>query len=117
MKKYYLLLGVINTLCVSAQTITGTVYSKGSQEIVPYAKIGIVNENYGIQADEKGQYTLKLDNVNRDKQLMILVGGYETFKTSVADFIRDNPHPIYLEPKVTNIKEVTITPDYKENMG
>ncbi|MHC6198604.1 hypothetical protein ATE49_01805 [Elizabethkingia miricola] len=118
MKKYYLLLGVINTLCISAQTITGTVYSKGSQEIVPYAKIGIVNENYGVQADEKGQYTLKLDNINKDKQLMILVGGYETFKTSVADFIRDNPHPIYLEPKVTNIKEVTITPDYKEkNMG
>ncbi|AQX86056.1 carboxypeptidase-like regulatory domain-containing protein [Elizabethkingia bruuniana] len=118
MKKYYLLLGIINTLCVFAQTITGTVYSKGSQEVVPYAKIGIVNENIGIQADEKGQYTLKLDNVSRDKQLMILVGGYETYKVTVADFIKNNPHPIYLEPKVINIQEVAITPSYKEkNMG
>nr|WP_158637597.1 carboxypeptidase-like regulatory domain-containing protein [Elizabethkingia bruuniana] len=75
-------------MCVFAQTITGTVYSKGSQEVVPYAKIGIVNENIGIQADEKGQYTLKLDNVSRDKQLMILVGGYETYKVTVADFIK-----------------------------
>lgn len=118
MKKYYLLLGIISALWMPAQTITGTVYTKDNQEPVPYAKIGIVNEDYGIQADERGQYTIKLDNIGREKQLMILVGGYETFKTSVADFIKNNPHPVYLEPKIVNIQEVAITPNYKEkNMG
>ena len=69
-------------------------------------KLGLLMKTLESSMDEKGQYTLKLDNVSRDRQLMILVGGYETYKVTVADFKKIIHIPFYLEPKLSTFRRL-----------
>ncbi len=119
MKKLSLLFAIFLGIVSYAQLISGTVLSKNDDQPIPYAKIGIANSNFGTQADEKGNYQIRLDQVNPDKELIVLVGGYKTFRSKVGDFVKEYPHTIYLYEKVTNIKEVVLTPNnYREkNLG
>lgn len=119
MKKINFIFALFAILSLHAQTISGTVISKDDNQPVPYAKIGIVNNNFGVQADENGKFQIKLDDISKDKELIVAVAGYKQFKSSVDDFVKQNPHNIYLYEKVTNIQEVVITPqNYKEkNLG
>ena len=119
MKKINFILALFAILSFHAQTISGTVISKDDNHPIPYAKIGIVNSNYGIQADENGKFQIKLDDISKDKELMVAVAGYKQFRSSVEDFVKTNPHNIYLYEKVTNIQEVVMAPkNYKDkNLG
>ena len=119
MKKCFLFLVFIFSICAQSQVVSGTVLSKDDGKAIPYAKIGIVNASFGVQADEKGRFELQLDKVSKDKELIVAVPGYKHFRSTVQDFIMQNPHDIILDEKVTNIQEVVITPkNYKEkNMG
>ena len=119
MKKINFILALFAILSFHAQTISGTVISKDDNHPIPYAKIGIVNSNYGIQADENGKFQIKLDDISKDKELIVAVAGYKQFRSSVENFVKTNPHNIYLYEKVTNIQEVVMTPkNYKDkNLG
>ena len=118
-KKINFILALFAILSFHAQTISGTVISKDDNHPIPYAKIGIINSNYGIQADENGKFQIKLDDISKDKELIVAVAGYKQFRSSVEDFVKTNPHNIYLYEKVTNIQEVVMTPkNYKnKNLG
>ena len=119
MKKLNILFAFFVCVISHAQTISGTVISKDDNHPIPYAKIGIVNSNYGIQADENGKFQIKLDDISKDKELIVAVAGYKQFRSSVEDFVKTNPHNIYLYEKVTNIQEVVMAPkNYKDkNLG
>jgi len=119
MKKLNLLFAFFVGILYQAQLISGTVLSKDDNQPIPYAKIGIVNNNFGVQADENGKFQIPLENVSKEKELIVAVPGYKQFKSSVEDFVKSNPHNIYLYEKVNNIQEVVITPqNYKEkNLG
>lgn len=119
MKKINFILALFAILSFHAQTICGTVISKDDNHPIPYAKIGILNSNFGTQADENGKFQIQLDTISRDKELMVAVAGYKQFRSSVEDFVKTNPHNIYLYEKVTNIQEVVMIPkNYKDkNLG
>ncbi|WP_027384151.1 carboxypeptidase-like regulatory domain-containing protein [Epilithonimonas caeni] len=119
MKKINIIFALFAFVISHAQLISGTVLSKEDSKPVPYAKIGILNSNFGVQADENGKFQIQLDNVSKEKELMVAVPGYKQFRSTVEDFVKSNPHNIYLYEKVTNIQEVVITPqNYKEkNLG
>ncbi|WP_312765180.1 carboxypeptidase-like regulatory domain-containing protein [Epilithonimonas sp.] len=119
MKKLNFLVALFVYVVSQAQLISGTVLSKEDNQPIPYAKIGILNSNYGVQADENGKFEIQLEKVSKDKELVVIVGGYKQFRSSVEDFVKSNPHNIYLYEKVTNIQEVVLTPqNYKEkNLG
>ena len=119
MKKINFILALSAILSFHAQTICGTVISKDDNHPIPYVKIGIVNSNYRIQADENGKFQIKLNDISKDKELIVAVAGYKQFRSSVEDFVKTNPHNIYLYEKVTNIQEVVMAPkNYKDkNLG
>ncbi|MCQ4035487.1 carboxypeptidase-like regulatory domain-containing protein [Kaistella montana] len=119
MKKLNFLFVIFVFFTFQAQTISGVVLSKEDHQPIPYAKIGIVDGNFGTQADENGKFQIQLDAISKDKELMVAVPGYKQFRTTVGDFVKENPHPIYLYEKVTNIQEVVLVPNqYKDkNLG
>lgn len=119
MKKLNFLFAIFAFVAFHSQTISGTVLSKEDNKPIPYAKIGIMNEGSGMQADENGKFQIQLDNVSKDKELMVAVPGYKQFTSSVEDFAKQNPHNIYLYEKVTNIQEVALVPNYykDKNLG
>ncbi len=95
---------------VSAQTITGKVLSQYDSTPIPYAKIGIGNEEDGTIADENGNYILDLRDVNKNLNLTVDVGGFEKFTIPINRFLQNSPHNIFLKEKVRDIEEVVITP-------
>ncbi len=110
MEKTTLLFVLFLGFLLNAQTITGTILSKEEMQPVPYAKIGIENQNTGTIADEKGQFKIDLTGVDRISQLKIEVGGFERYAISVEQFLQENPQTIFLTEKIKDIKEVKINP-------
>lgn len=108
MKKLNILALLFLAISLHAQIISGMIKSNDDQSAVPYAKIGIENENIGVIADERGSFYFDLTDISRDKTVKIEVGGFEVFKTSVAELIKQNPQNILLNAKVRNIDEVKI---------
>lgn len=119
MKKCLLLLWFTVSIYTQSQIISGTVFSKEDKTAIPYVKIGVLNGDFGVQTDENGKFQFDLDKVTIDKELIIVVPGYEEFRSSVADFVKNKPHDIYLKDKVTDIQEVVIVPkNFKDkNLG
>ncbi|WP_333852284.1 carboxypeptidase-like regulatory domain-containing protein [Epilithonimonas sp.] len=119
MKKLNFLVALFVCVISQAQLISGTVLSKDDNQPIPYAKIGILNSNFGTQANENGKFQIQLESFSTDKELIVAVAGYKQFRSSVEDFVKQNLHNIYLYEKVTNIQEVVIAPkNYKDkNLG
>ena len=115
MKNWSFLVLVFVSALMYGQTISGKVVSKDDQQGVPFAKIGIVDSEFGVQTDENGQFQMNLDGISKDKTLLVIVGGYETYKVKVSDFAATSSQTIYLNPKITQIQEVAIkAANYKE---
>lgn len=99
----------------NAQVITGKILSRYDNTPVPYAKIGIGNEENGTIADENGSYTLDLSTVNKDLNLVVEVGGFDQFTIPIKNFLQNSSHTILLKEKVKDIATVDITPKkYKD---
>lgn len=105
---FFIFLGVF----LNAQTITGKVLSQYDNSPIPYAKIGIGNEENGTVADENGNYILDLSNVNKDLELNVDLGGFEKFAISINSFLQKSNHNILLKEKVRDIEEVVIKPKH-----
>lgn len=108
MKVYFFF--ILSGAFMNAQTITGKILSQDDNSPVPYAKIGIGMEENGTIADENGYYILDLNNVNKNLDLNVDVGGFEKFATSINSFLQKSSHDIILKEKVKDIAEVVINP-------
>lgn len=119
MKKASLLFILFFGFLMNAQILSGEILSKEDQQPIPYAKIGIENENAGTIADEKGKFKIDLTAIDKKKNLNIEVGGFEKFTISVEKFIQANPHNILLTEKIKDIEEIKInsTKFVKKNWG
>ncbi|UOE40062.1 carboxypeptidase-like regulatory domain-containing protein [Chryseobacterium suipulveris] len=99
----------------NSQIISGKIVSNDNNQAIPFARIGIENENVGAIADDNGNYKIDLSNVDRNKVLTVQLGGYESFSNKVYDFINAKNHDIILKEKISNIAEVKLTPKTFEN--
>ena len=108
MYKTTLLSILIFSFSLSAQTISGTIMSKEDRQPIPYAKIGIENQNFGAIADENGNFAINLDDIALESNVKIEVGGFENYSVSAKDFAKKNKQQILLKEKVKDIEEVKI---------
>ena len=107
--KYFCLLLLFCLNWFSSQTIHGTIVSNKTKQPVPFAKIGILNENLGAIADEKGNFSLDFTNVNKSSNLIVEVAGFKPYQIFVGKFINQSNHQIFLEERITDIMEVVIS--------
>ncbi|WP_050020010.1 carboxypeptidase-like regulatory domain-containing protein [Chryseobacterium sp. P1-3] len=94
----------------NSQIISGKIISKENNQVIPYARIGIENENRGALTDENGNYSIDLSNIDTSKKIIVQLGGYLSFEQIVKDFINSNNHTIILKEKVNEIAELKISP-------
>lgn len=109
MKQIFGIFTILLSGILNAQTINGKIISKENNETIPFARIGIENENFGAIADENGNYSIDLTNIDRNKNLTIQIGGFINFSQSIQNFINGN-HTISLTEKVVEIQEVILNP-------
>ena len=89
------------------QTIyQGTVVDKITKEIVPFATVGLIKANTGINANEAGSFTLLVTNNDNSDTLIISCIGYQTVKVPVNDLPFDSR--FYLVKKENKLEEVVI---------
>lgn len=110
MKKLNLLLCVFTAGFYLSQTISGTILSKGENNPIAYAKIGVDKENTGVVTDENGYFSIDLSKANTSGKIKVEVAGYEMFTENISDFIKQKSQNIYLEEKIRNIQEVRLKP-------
>ncbi len=101
-------------LCPSilqAQIIyTGEVLNIKDNSSIPYASIGLLKENRGINANEEGRFILS-SNSNHPDTLIISSTGFETLKISTENFPAS--HHFFLKEKITELKNIIIRKTYE----
>lgn len=110
MKTQFSLISLLIFGIINSQIINGKIISKENNKPIPYAKIGIDNENIGSIADENGNFSIDLTNVSRNNVIVVKYGGYQIFKNDVQKFIDSQNHTITLQENITDIEEVIINP-------
>jgi hypothetical protein len=88
------------------QVIKGDIINKRTKEKVPFATVGLMKENTGINADEEGRFSLLSTKHDRDT-LIISSVGYETSKFPVEEVLSNtqfeiSEKPIALRPVIVN---------------
>ncbi len=108
MKHIFLLsmLVVIGVMSIS-QTITGNVVDAISGKPLMYASIGAVNTRFGTITNEKGEFTLPLNDISSDLSLRISMIGYEAKSFKLKE-LSDQNNTVELERKIVNIEEVIV---------
>jgi len=108
MKKLILLLIIFTINHSFSQIINGTIISSEDNSPIQYAKIGFDNIEKGTFSDEKGNFSIDLSNIDSNSILKIEIAGFETYKISVMNLKQTNSSKIILNPKITEIQEVSI---------
>lgn len=110
----FLIFKVICTFCIgyaSAQDrlIDSQVLDPNGQGI-PYAAIGILEENFGTVSFEDGSFTLTVNDKYLKDSLVVSALGYERRKISYQQFINEKPKTITLQESIKILSEVVISP-------
>ncbi|MDR2235767.1 MAG: hypothetical protein LBE92_06560 [Chryseobacterium sp.] len=92
-----------------AQKISGTIVTERHTPVTD-ARIGVENEDIGDMTDGEGRYSLDLSGIAKDKNLKVLVNGYEPFQMSLSEFEALNSYEIILKEKPVEIDKIEITP-------
>lgn len=95
---------------MDSQVISGKITSNEKNQVIPYVRIGVENENIGALTDEDGNYSIDLSNIDTSKKIIVQLGGYNSFEQTIKDFISAKNHTIILKEKVNEIGELKITP-------
>lgn len=97
----------------SAQTTyTGTVTNKHTNAAVPYATVGLIKENTGINADENGHFVLKSSMPKLGDTLIISSVGYIPQRIALTGATDSNLN-IQLTEQIAILNDVVVVPNYK----
>lgn len=91
--------------------ISGKVIDSRNTSPIPYAGVGLVGKPLGTVTNNNGSFDFKLPLSYGNDSLVISCLGYSPYKVKVNDFVAKKTKVILLQPRVFNIKEVTIRPD------
>lgn len=109
MNKFFFIILLLFSSILNAQNVSGTIRDSISNETLPYVNITLLNENIGTSTDEKGHYSINLDNHYKDTLLISYIG-YKNEFFPVKKFIKNQEYQndILLNEKKEYIDEVII---------
>lgn len=105
-----------------AQLLTGKIMDAETHQPLSYVNIGIPGKDKGTVANPDGTFRLYIPAENSSDSLRFSLIGYASYSVVISSFLsKTEPSDkiIYLKSKVTELKEVTVTPgNYdKETIG
>ncbi|WP_121665700.1 carboxypeptidase-like regulatory domain-containing protein [Mesonia aquimarina] len=110
LKNYTLLIFLIFSFFqISAQDLSGTIFSKENKKSISYASIEI-GKNYGVTTDNNGKFQINVNQFSSKDSLQFSSLGYQTKRIAVKDFQQDTV--IYLKNKVNKLDEAFLV-DHK----
>ena len=103
--KYFFCLLLAPFLSIAQTTFSGKIIDQRSKIGIPYASIGLMKANVGINADELGVFVLQTTKTVAKDTLIVSCMGYETQKLPVDKFEQLS---IELTEKINILPEVKI---------
>ena len=97
---------------VSQTTLRGTILDKANSNKIPYATVGLMKENIGVNADENGNFILKLRSSKLNDTLIVSSVGFVTQKISIANIL-DTSLNILLAEQITILDEFFVIPNHQ----
>lgn len=104
--KIFIICFLFPLFATGQKTYTGTIYSYHGEAKIPFATVGLVQENTGTNTDENGSFTLLSLQPKRDDTLLISSVGYESLKIPLNK-LPENMEFKLLEKQAT-LKEVFV---------
>jgi hypothetical protein len=98
MKKIFLVILFFYSLSCTSQVFTGKLIDAESKEAAEYVNVGIIGKNVGTVSDDKGVFSLELNNQFDKDTLKFSMIGFESQQFEVGKF----------KQKYQNNKEITI---------
>ena len=88
----------------SAQSTSGTLVDKSTQETIPFATVQL-GENYGVITNQEGNFNINTMGFVENDSLVFSSMGYETKSISLKDFKQDT---VYLIKNVEELGQVLL---------
>ncbi len=92
----------IKSNSISAQSVSGTVFDKETQQNIAFATIQI-GENYGVVSNDEGRFNISTERFTPNDSLVFSFMGYDRKAIAIKDF---NTEKVYLNPNINTLKEV-----------
>lgn len=98
---------------VTAQTYTGFIKNKKTNEPLSFVNIGVPRVNYGALSNEEGVFTLKFTSEKEEDTVVFSLVGYEPVLLLVKKVKEacTNNQAILLTEKIYQLSEVTVRPN------
>lgn len=103
---FFTLLFLLNTLFISAQTISGIILDKEENPIV-YATVQI-NDNFGVITNEEGKFEIKTKGFQLNDDVKISFLGFKQLTLKLKDF---ESKTYYLEEEINSLDTVFVNGD------
>ncbi|HYG53500.1 MAG TPA: carboxypeptidase-like regulatory domain-containing protein [Flavobacteriales bacterium] len=114
-KKYIIILLFLPLFAFTQKkvVISGTIYEKGSQELLPGVSIYCVNQKIGTSTNNYGYYSLTLDA--GVVEMVVAAGGFNRFSFS-KNITKDTTMDVFLDPENV-LGEVVIVAEEQEKIS
>lgn len=108
----------INSISIYSQAINGVVKNEDKVNIEGVI-IGVEGDSIGDITDKYGSFNVNLTDIDKNKNLIAYLGGYDLYKIKILDFISQKSHDIILKEKTTNIEPIILSSNYliEKNIG
>ncbi|MFC5282221.1 DUF5686 and carboxypeptidase regulatory-like domain-containing protein [Pedobacter alpinus] len=110
-KRYLVLILIIFSFDINAQSIIGNVANK-EKEPIPFATVAVKGSNIGTSANNEGNYFLKLANGNYE--VIISAVGYKQAIKSIIVNANNMVLNFQLEPELYELKDVIVNATGKD---
>ena len=90
-------------LPLTAQDLSGLLFSKETNESIPYASVEI-GKNYGVITNNEGEFQINVDRFTEKDSLRFSSLGYQSTRIALKDFVQDTI--IYLKEDVSELEDV-----------
>ena len=107
--KFLVILNLVIFFNVSAQLINGKIFSSETNNPMPYSRVGLEKNKFGVTSDEYGNFSIDLSNQDKNQNIRIEVGGYEPMIITFNNFISQNNKIFYLSEKIVDIEQVVLS--------
>ena len=108
MKNIALLILILFSTNVFAQTFSGKVINSKTNEVLPYANVGVRGKSIGGIADEGGTFKIDVSKASPDDKIVVSYLGFEPMIYLVSELKTNQIYEIKLNPKSVELKEVLV---------
>lgn len=97
-------------MLIFSQAIIGIVLDKESGQPISYSSIGLIGKNGGVYADYDGRFNFNISDYDKSDSLRFSCVGYTSVAYSLSQLMNITDLKVFLDKKVTELKEVFVTP-------